>query len=133
MLIFVFALPIVVADYSARKIPNIYIIFYSYLCSVSLFVRGFPQINTVVCAVLILTVFALSGVGMGDVKLLLLIILFLQPQSINEVLSIFLMIFAICATEIAITCFVTKAFARTIAMAPSIFIGTGLYLATNSL
>lgn len=133
MLTFVFALPIVIADYSTRKIPNIYIIFYSYLCSISLFVRGFPQINTVVCAVLILTLCAFTGAGMGDIKLLLLIILFIRPQSIKEVLSFFLMVFAVCTAEIAITCFATKAFARTIAMAPSIFIGTGLYLATNSL
>ena len=133
MLIFIFALPIVIADYSSRKIPNIYLVYYAYLCALSLFTQGFPQISSMVCTVLILMLAGFSGAGMGDIKLLLLIILFIRPHCIQELLSFFLMVFAVCAVEIAMTCLATKAFVRTIAMAPSIFIGTGLYLATNSL
>ena len=131
MLIFIFALPIVIADYSSRKIPNIYIIFYAYLLAIIVFFRGFPRFHVLLFSLLVLILFSTCGAGMGDVKLLSLLVLFLRPTSIQGVFGLLFSVLLVCSLEIALTMLITKAYVRSIAMAPAIFVGTGLYLATS--
>lgn len=131
MLIFIFALPIVIADYSSRKIPNIYIIFYAYLLASIVFLRGFPRFHVLLFSMVVLILFSTCGAGMGDVKLLSLLVLFLRPASIQAVIGLLFSVLLLCSLEIVLTILITKAYVRSIAMAPAIFVGTGLYLATG--
>ena len=68
---------------------------------------------------------------MGDVKLLSMLVLFLRPASIQAVIGLLFSVLLLCSLEIVLTILITKAYVRSIAMAPAIFVGTGLYLATG--
>ncbi|NCW43250.1 MAG: hypothetical protein EBV94_03820 [Actinobacteria bacterium] len=131
MLYLLFALPISIADISSRKIPNIYLLFYAYLVAVLVVVRGVlnPILMLMVLAILLLM--SAIGIGMGDCKLVGLIVLMLQLSSFQEFELLLLAIFMIALIQIALIWVYSKVIPRTIALAPAIFIGTSLYLATS--
>ena len=83
----------------------------------------------VVLAILLLM--SAIGVGMGDCKLLGLIVLMLQLSSVRELELLLLAIFMIALIQILLIWLYSKVIPRTIAMAPAVFIGTTLYLATS--
>ena len=131
MLYLLFALPISIADISSRKIPNIYIQLYAYAVAVLLVVRGVPDLVFMLVVLAILLLMSAIGVGMGDCKLLGLIVLMLQLSRFQEFELLLLAIFMIALIEIVLIWLYSKVIPRTIAMAPAIFIGTTLYLATS--
>jgi len=126
-----FALPISIADISSRKIPNIYIQLYAYAVAVLVVVRGVPDLVFMLVVLAILLLMSAIGVGMGDCKLLGLIVLMLQLSRFQEFELLLLAIFMIALIEIVLIWLYSKVIPRTIAMAPAIFIGTTLYLATS--
>ena len=130
MLYLLFALPISIADISSRKIPNIYIQLYAYAVAVLVVVRGVPDLVFMLVVLAILLLMSAIGVGMGDCKLLGLIVLMLQLSRFQEFELLLLAIFMIALIEIVLIWLYSKVIPRTIAMAPAIFIGTTLYLAT---
>jgi Flp pilus assembly protein protease CpaA len=125
--LFILALPICIADLSTFVIPNIYtkILFYLTLIHLSLF--GFGQLRDVVVSLAALLLLILIGIGMGDVKLLALILLshsFNAPEYSAYVFhSGFL--------HIVILTGIHRAIPSKIALAPSIFIGLATYLAAR--
>lgn len=131
MLYLLFALPISIADISTRKIPNIYIQLYAYAVAVLVVVRGVPDLVFMLVVLAILLLMSAIGVGMGDCKLLGLIVLMLQLSRFQEFELLLLAIFMIALIEIVLIWLYSKVIPRTIAMAPAIFIGTTLYLATS--
>lgn len=131
MLYLLFALPISIADISSRKIPNIYIQLYAYAVAVLVVVRGVPDLVFMLVVLAILLLMSAIGVGMGDCKLLGLIVLMLQLSRFQEFELLLLAIFMIALIEIVLIWLYSKVIPRTIAMAPAIFIGTTLYLATS--
>ena len=131
MLYLLFALPISIADISTRKIPNIYIQLYAYAVAVLVVVWGFPDLVFMLVVLAILLLMSAIGVGMGDCKLLGLIVLMLQLSRFQEFELLLLAIFTIALIEIVLIWLYSKVIPRTIAMAPAIFIGTTLYLATS--
>ena len=131
MLSLLFALPISIADISSRKIPNIYIQLYAYAVAVLVVVRGVPDLVFMLVVLAILLLMSAIGVGMGDCKLLGLIVLMLQLSRFQEFELLLLAIFMIALIEIVLIWLYSKVIPRTIAMAPAIFIGTTLYLATS--
>ena len=131
MLYLLFALPISIADISSRKIPNIYIQLYAYAVAVLVVVRGVPDLVFMLVILAILLLMSAIGVGMGDCKLLGLIVLMLQLSRFQEFELLLLAIFMIALIEIVLIWLYSKVIPRTIAMAPAIFIGTTLYLATS--
>lgn len=131
MLYLLFALPISIADVSSRKIPNIYIQLYAYAVAVLVVVRGVPDLVFMLVVLAILLLMSAIGVGMGDCKLLGLIVLMLQLSRFQEFELLLLAIFMIALIEIVLIWLYSKVIPRTIAMAPAIFIGTTLYLATS--
>ena len=131
MLYLLFALPISIADIASRRIPNIYLQLYAYLVGLLMVVRGLP--NPIFMLVVLLTLLLMSaiGVGMGDCKLLGLIVLMLRLSRFQEFELLLVSIFMIALIQIVLIWLYSKAIPRTIAMAPAIFIGTSLYLATS--
>jgi len=131
VLYLLFALPISIADIASRKIPNIYLQLYAYAVAALAVVRGVPDLIFMLLVFATLLLMATIGVGMGDCKLLGLIVLMLQLSRFQEFEFLLLAIFMIALIEIVLIWLYSKVIPRTIAMAPAIFIGTTLYLATS--
>lgn len=131
MLYLLFALPISIADISSRKIPNIYLNLYGYLITVLVVVRGVPDPIFMLLVLITLLLMAAIGVGMGDCKLLGFIVLMLQLCAFAEFEFLLLAIFMCAVIQIVLIWLYSKVIPRSIAMAPAIFLGTSLYLATG--
>ena len=131
MLYLLFALPISIADITSRKIPNIYLQLYAYAVAVLVVFRGVPDLIFILVVLVTLLLMSVIGVGMGDCKLLGLLVLMLQLSRFAEFELLLLSIFMIALIQIVLIWLYSKVIPRTIAMAPAIFIGTTLYLATS--
>ena len=131
MLYLLLSLPICIADLSQRKIPNIYLQLYTYYVGALLAVNGIPAPQFIILVCLSLYIFSFFGVGMGDCKLLALIVLMLNLSDTQEFELFLLSILLAALIEIVLRWALSKVFPRTIAMAPAIFLGTSLYLATS--
>ena len=131
MLYLLFALPISIADIASRKIPNIYLQLYAYAVVILVVFRGVPDLIFILVVLVTLLLMSAIGVGMGDCKLLGLIVLMLQLSRFQEFELLLLEIFMIALIQIVLIWLYSKVIPRTIAMAPAIFIGTTLYLATS--
>ena len=125
--LFALVLPICIADLSAFVIPNIYtkILFYLVLVHLTLF--GFGQLRDVAISLVMLLLLLLTGIGLGDVKLLASILL---TQSLNATEYI-AYVFLVGMVQILILTGINRAIPRKIALAPSIFIGMATYMATR--
>lgn len=131
MLYLLFALPISIADITSRKIPNIYLQLYAYAVAVLVVFRGLPDLIFILVVLVTLLLMSVIGVGMGDCKLLGLLVLMLQLSRFQEFELLLLSIFMIALIQIVLIWLYSKVIPRTIALAPAIFIGTSLYLATS--
>ena len=131
MLYLLFALPISIADITSRRIPNIYLQLYAYAVAVLVVFRGLPDLIFILVVLVTLLLMSVIGVGMGDCKLLGLLVLMLQLSRFQEFELLLLSIFMIALIQIVLIWLYSKVIPRTIALAPAIFIGTSLYLATS--
>jgi Flp pilus assembly protein protease CpaA len=131
VLYLLFALPISIADITSRKIPNIYLQLYAYAVAVLVVFRGVPDLIFILVVLVTLLLMSVIGVGMGDCKLLGLLVLMLQLSRFQEFELLLLSIFMIALIQIVLIWLYSKVIPRTIALAPAIFIGTSLYLATS--
>jgi len=125
--LFALALPICTADLSTFVIPNIYTKILFYLALIQLTLFGFGQLRDVMVSLASLLLLILLGIGMGDVKLLSLILLthsFNAPEYIAYVFLLGLL-------HIVILTGIHRAIPSKIALAPSIFIGLATYLAAR--
>jgi Flp pilus assembly protein protease CpaA len=125
------AFPISIADLSQRKIPNIYLTLYTYFIVALLVIKGVPSAIFLLFVFLTLGIFSLCGVGMGDCKLIALTMFMLELSQIQEFEHLLIAILLAALVEIMLRWGYSKVFPRTIAMAPAIFLGTTLYLATS--
>ena len=125
------AVPISLADIKSYSIPNIYLIWLCFLCTPYVLVQGLGPVSRILIVVVILAVLQLCGLGMGDVKLLAIVALMLNsdPQSafyhVGFIVTLFATVYAITETLL------NRELPRKIALAPSIFAGLALYLATR--
>ena len=121
------SIPICIADMNNFVIPNIYkkILFYCALTYLALV--GIGQLRQVAVSLVILILLHLIGTGMGDLKLLALILL---THSFNAAEYI-AFVFIVALVHIAVMTAFHRAIPSKIAPAPSIFIGLGTYLATR--
>lgn len=131
MLYLLFAIPISIADLSQRKIPNIYLQLYAYYVALLLVVNGLPSASLMLIVILTLGLLSIFGVGMGDCKLLALIIVMVEISNLQEFGQLLIAILLTSLSEIMLRWGYSKVLPRTIAMAPAIFLGTSLYLATG--
>jgi len=131
VLYLLFAIPISIADLSQRKIPNIYLQLYAYYVALLLVVNGLPGALLMLVVILTLGLLSIFGVGMGDCKLLALIIVMVEISNLQEFGQLLITILLTSLIDIMLRWGYSKDFPRTIAMAPAIFLGTSLYLATG--
>lgn len=131
MLYLLFAIPISIADLSQRKIPSIYLQIYAYYVGALLIVNGLPGALFMLAVIVTLGLCSIFGVGMGDCKLLALIVLMAEISNLHEFEYLLLAILLTSLIDILLRWGYSKVFPRTIAMAPAIFLGTSLYLATG--
>ena len=131
MLYLLFAIPISIADLSQRKIPNIYLQLYAYYVALLLVVNGLPSASLMLIVILTLGLLSIFGVGMGDCKLLALSIVMVEISNLQEFGQLLIAILLTSLSEIMLRWGYSKVLPRTIAMAPAIFLGTSLYLATG--
>lgn len=125
------ALPISLADIKSYSIPNIYLIWLSFLCTPYVLVHGLGPVSRILLALAILAILHLCGLGMGDVKLLAFVALMLNYDPRTAFFNLGFSI-AFCAVVYAITQTLwNRELPRKIPLAPSIFIGLTLYLATR--
>jgi len=125
--LFALALPICTADLSTFVIPNIYTKILFYLALIQLTLFGFGQLRDVVVSLAALLLLILTGIGMGDVKLLALILLTHSFNASEYIAYVFLM----GMVHILILTAIDRAIPSKIALAPSIFIGLATYLAAR--
>ena len=127
MALLALSIPICIADMSNFVIPNIYnkILFYCALTYLALV--GFGQLRQVAISLAILILLYLIGTGMGDLKLLALILL---TNSFN-VAEYIAFVFIVALVHIAVMTAFHRVIPSKIALAPSIFVGLGTYLATR--
>lgn len=121
------AIPICVADCRFFVIPNVYNkILFIFAC-VHLSIYGFGDINRVACSAFILVVLLTFKVGMGDIKLLALILITHSFSAVDYLGYVFLL----AMVHIVVIAGISREIPSKIAMAPSIFVGLTTYLATR--
>jgi Flp pilus assembly protein protease CpaA len=121
------ALPICIADMYSLVIPNIYtkILFYVALIHVTLF--GFGRLQEQMISIAVLLCLSIYGTGMGDIKLLGLILITHAYSAIEFVSAILLL----AVVHIVVLMGIHRRIPSKIPLAPSIFVGLVTYLATR--
>jgi hypothetical protein len=125
--LFLLAIPVCIADFGSFVIPNIYskILFYVALTHISFF--GIGQVRELVLPLAILLVLLFFGTGMGDIKLMTLIVVTHASNAMDFVGFVFLM----AIVHIVVLTGIHRRIPTKIPLAPSIFIGIATYLATK--
>ena len=123
----VLAIPVCIADISSFAIPNIYskILFYVALTHISFF--GIGRVRELVLPLAILLVLLFFGTGMGDIKLMTLIVVTHASNAMDFLGFVFLM----AIVHIVVLTRIHRRIPTKIPLAPSIFIGIATYLATK--
>jgi Flp pilus assembly protein protease CpaA len=129
--LFALSLPIALADLKFHKIPNIYLCLLTIFLIPHLAFNGFGDLKALTIFLSSTTLMHFLGMGMGDLKLLVIIGLWLTSAGIPS-FPLFgsLILFCLMIHFMLVTLHKRRV-PRFIAMAPSIFIGLGLYLATR--
>ena len=127
ILFLVAMVPIVVADLGSHVIPNIYLkILAACLCFSWIF-HGFPQPTYVAFTLIFVCLLAIAKFGMGDVKLLSILMLTFQPK-----IDFFIACLAIFSVvHIVISTARKGVIPVSIPLAPAIFSALITYLATQ--
>lgn len=124
-------IPISLADIKSYLIPNIYLIWLCFLCTPYVLVHGLGPVSRILFTLSILAILHLFGLGMGDVKLFGIVALMLNSDPQTAFFNLGFSI-SLCAAVYAITQTLwNRELPRKIPLAPSIFIGLTLYLATR--
>ena len=122
-----FLIPITISDLRRHVIPNIYLKILFCLMLVSFIMVGIPRPNVYLPCLFMAVVLFLFKVGMGDIKLLTILIL-----SINcQILTLFILVSAAALVHIVISTARNRAIPHSIPLAPAIFFGFITYLATR--
>ena len=123
----VLLLPITIADLNQLVIPNIYLKTLGLLMSMTFIINGFPSLSPIFTVGLFSVVSLILKVGMGDIKLLVILILTFKLHLI----SFLVVVLVIAAVHIVILSVRNRAFPRSIPMAPAIFLSFITYMASR--
>jgi len=121
------ALPICVADCSSFVIPNAYNRILLCFSCLHLAIYGLGDLDKVALSALLLLILLMFGLGMGDIKLLALILITYSFSAIDYLG--FVLLWAL--VHIVVLAGVSRKIPSKIPLAPSIFIGLATYLATR--
>ena len=129
--LFALSLPIALADLKFHKIPNTYLCLLTIFLIPHLALNGFGDLKALITFLSSTTLLHFLGMGIGDLKLLVIIGLWLNSAGIAD-LPLFGSLILLCLMiHFVLVSLHKRRVPRFIAMAPSIFIGLGLYLATR--
>ena len=120
-------MPICIADCSAFEIPNIYTKILFLFAAMHLFIYGFGDLRQVGISGLTLVLLLVLKVGMGDIKLLALV---LVTHSFNA-FDYLGFVFLLAMVHIVVLAGFNRTIPSKIPLAPIIFIGLSTYLATR--
>ena len=121
------AVPICVADCGSFVIPNVYNKILFIFAAVHLSIYGFGDLKKVAFSASLLVVLLIFKVGMGDIKLLALILITHSFSAVDYLGYVFLL----AMVHIVVIAGISREIPSKIAMAPSIFVGLTTYLATR--
>ena len=121
------AIPICVADCGSFVIPNVYNKILFIFAAVHLSIYGFGDLKKVAFSASLLIVLLIFKVGMGDIKLLALILITHSFSAVDYLGYVFLL----AMVHIVVIAGISREIPSKIAMAPSIFVGLTTYLATR--
>lgn len=127
----VLAIPISLADLKSFTIPNVYLVMLSLLCAPYVFFNGLGQISVILAALFILLMLNLLGLGMGDAKLLSIVLLTLNSDGYSDLTLLAVLIILSASLHVMWRTLKNRSLPRRIPLAPSIFVGLALYLATQ--
>jgi len=121
------AIPICVADCGSFVIPNVYNKILFIFAAVHLSIYGFGDLKKVAFSASLLVVLLIFKVGMGDIKLLAIILITHSFSAVDYLGYVFLL----AMVHIVVIAGISREIPSKIAMAPSIFVGLTTYLATR--
>jgi len=127
----VLAIAISLADLKSFTIPNVYLVMLSLLCAPYVFFNGLGQISEILAALFILLMLNLLGLGMGDAKLLSIILLTLNSDGYSDLTLLAVLIILSASLHVMWRTLKNRSLPRRIPLAPTIFVGLALYLATQ--
>ena len=116
-----------VAYCSSFVIPNVYNKILFLFAAVHLSIYGFGDLNKVAFSAFLLVVLLIFKVGMGDIKLLALILITHSFNAVDYLGYVFLL----AMVHIVVIAGFSREIPSKIPMAPSIFVGLTTYLATR--
>ena len=125
------AIPISLADIKSFKIPNVYLWLLFLGLAPFIAVNGLGSISRLVSFFLIVLTLHLCRMGMGDVKLLCLIVLAFNSDRQFSSLTFFSYLLGVATIHVLILTLKNQMMVRKLPLAPSIFVGLALYLATR--
>ena len=125
------AVPISLADIKTFTIPNVYLWWLSLTCAPYVLLHGLGPITNLVFVVLILIALSFLGLGMGDVKLMTIISILVNSDKAGSFSLLALLIILSASSYAIIEALRNHRFPHTIPLAPSIFTGVALYLASS--
>jgi len=131
--IYLCAIPIVIADCRYHRIPNIYLIGMLYVIGLERVLHGVSSMRFLaVCALLLVGLHIVCRVGMGDIKLIFLVCLALDLASFSQFCILLTTVALLALVTVLVQWLFTGDLPSSIAMAPSIFSATWLYLGARS-
>ena len=130
-ILFLAAIPISLADSKSFKIPNVYLWLLFLGLAPFIAVNGLGSISRLVSSFLIALTLHPCGMGMGDVKLLCLIVLAFNSDREFSSLTFFTYLLGVATIHVLILTLKNQMMVRKLPLAPSIFVGLALYLATR--
>jgi Flp pilus assembly protein protease CpaA len=130
--VFLFAVPILLADWQYRRIPNIYLAFILYWVAAIRIVSGIASMQSLIlCVASTLFAVVILKMGVGDAKLILAISLALNLTSIADVALLFFCMYLAAVLQIIAIWGARQSIPRSIPLAFAIIFGTMLYLAAG--
>ena len=128
--VFLFSIPILLADWQYRRIPNIYLLLTLYWVATMRIISGIASVQTLIlCTVLTVLAVVIMKMGVGDAKLILTISLALNLTSTSDVVLLIFCIYLSAMLEIVVMWGSTRTIPRSIPLAFAIIFGAMLYLA----
>jgi Flp pilus assembly protein protease CpaA len=124
-------IPISLADLKYSKIPNIYLLYLSLFSAPFVIINGLGSIPKLLTSLLVVLLLHLCGMGMGDAKLLLIILITHNSDHQFSSLNFFTFLLLIATMHVLLLGLMDQSVPRKIPLAPSIFAGLALYMATR--
>lgn len=128
--VFAFALPILIADWRYRRIPNIYLIIIFYWVAAIRITSGIASVKALaLCSALTAVAVMVMKMGIGDAKLIITISLALNVARTADVAFLFICMYLSAVLQIIVIWGSTQSIPRSIPLAFAIIFGAMLYLA----